>query len=476
MEVSPAAGAVSGLFGQFAGGGPLRWFGGLAGAGGEFQQGFGDRGPMVFDQDDGIRIEQWQDHDGTGVPDDFPRVDLTVAADQIEFVHVEAGASKDATFLGPLGSLTHPFIPQVADTFLPKPVANTAACAKAIGQGKDGTAPIRRRPSCRGDSPFDAPKVDIACVTPFGFLNCDKPSGITSRDLVNIVQRRFGGRKGGVKVGHAGTLDPLAGGVLVVAVGPAVRLVPFLQEAEKRYAGSFRLGVCSDSGDTEQPLREVVGGGVPTETELREAAESLTGEIEQTPPAYSAVWVDGRRAYERVRQGERVQMPSRRVRVDEFSIVRYDYPAVDVRIVCGSGTYVRSLGIDLAARCGTGAVMTALVREAVGPFRLDEAVSIETLREASLGPLLRPPLFGVPHLPRLRLGDEALWRLNNGQRVGIDEAGSGDPGGGTCLTGRAGQGGSDRVVAVIDGRRRLRAIARREGSSWRPYRVFPSPD
>lgn len=307
-------------------------------------------------------------------------------------------------------------------------------------------------------------------MTPFGFLNCDKPSGITSRDLVNVVQRRFGGRKGGVKVGHAGTLDPLAGGVLVVAVGPAVRLVPFLQQAEKRYAASFRLGVCSDSGDIEQPLREVVGGAVPTETQLRAAAESLTGEIEQTPPAYSAVWIDGRRAYERARQGERVKMPSRRVRVDEFSIRRYDYPAVDVGIVCGSGTYVRSLGVDLAARCGTGAVMTALVRESVGPFRLEEAISIETLREASLGPLLCPPLFGVPHLPRLRLDDEALWRLNNGQRVGVDEAEASDPGGG------ADQGGSDHVVAVIDRQRRLRAIARREGSSWRPYRVFPSPE
>ena len=204
----------------------------------------------------------------------------------------------------------------------------------------------------------------------FGLLNLNKPTGITSRGLVDQVQRL----DRSVKVGHSGTLDPLASGVVVLGVGHATRLVEYLQEMPKRYRGTFLLGRSSDTEDIEGSVTELPGAPVPTLEQLEHAAGRLSGEIQQRPPAFSALKVGGRRAYDLARAGEPPDLPPRVVRVDRLTIVRYEYPELCVDVECGGGTYIRSLGRDLAELAGTAAVMSALIRTAVGSFTLDSAL------------------------------------------------------------------------------------------------------
>ena len=290
----------------------------------------------------------------------------------------------------------------------------------------------------------------------FGFLNCYKPAGMTSRDVVNIVQRRLPKK---TKVGHAGTLDPLAEGVLVLGVGPAVRLVPFVQEYPKRYLARFRLGVSSDTGDAEGELTYHQDLPVVGQEQLESAARSLQGEIEQTPPAHSAIWVDGKRAYKRIRAGESFEMPKRRVVVHELAVTEFDHPDVAVDILCGSGTYVRTLGIDLAASVGTVATMTFLRRVSIGPFTLEQAVSLSMLRDDPIEPMLRPATLGVQHMHVLSIDDQQSVRLGHGLCIGGE------------LAGNANTKKTQAVAVSRNGE--LRAVLRRKNGQWCPYRVFP---
>ena len=296
----------------------------------------------------------------------------------------------------------------------------------------------------------------------FGFLNCDKPAGMTSRDVVNVVQRRL--RK--VKVGHAGTLDPMAEGVLVLGVGPAVRLVPFVQRYRKHYRGSFRLGVCSESGDTESELSAPSGLHVPSPAELRSAAPQLVGRITQTPPTYSAIHIDGKRAYQRIRAGEVFDMPTRQVDVYSLEVTRCEFPEMELDVVCGSGTYIRTLGIDLARAVGSDAVMTSLRRHAMGPFLGQRSVWIEQLREDDLESMLESPVLAVQDLPRLIVDADASRRLGHG--LGIDGEPSDAEGNHITSDWQEGE-----EVAALTEQHQLRAIVRRKRSAWYPYRVFP---
>ena len=302
----------------------------------------------------------------------------------------------------------------------------------------------------------------------FGFLNCNKPPGWSSRDVVNLVHGRVRVPKGQpkVKVGHSGTLDPLAEGVLVLGIGPAVRLVPFVQQTKKRYVGKFRLAASSETGDLEDGFQEHSGLPVPTKEELQTACVTLTGEIEQVPPAYSAIWVDGQRAYERVRRGEEVEMPVRRVTIHELALCRYDYPEFEIDIVCGSGTYIRTLGIDLAKAVGSISVMTHLQRTGVGEFRINDAVDVERLREEPIEPFLQPAEMGITHLPRLVVNEQQSQDLSNG----------------ICIDPESEQGRevnhlvSGEDVAAMTMADKIRAIVRRKPRGWCPYRVFPDVD
>ncbi len=337
----------------------------------------------------------------------------------------------------------------------------------------------------------------------FGFLPYVKPHGMTSRELVNRVQRRLrrelNDRK--LKVGHTGTLDPLADGLVVIAVGAAARLTPWMLQHAKRYVARFELGVSSVSGDLEEPVSPLVGAPTPTLTSLQSACDQLHGWIEQTPPTHSAIWVDGQRAHERTRRGEHVEMPTRRVWIDSITIVNYEYPHLDVEVRCGSGTYLRSLGMDIATRCQTVAVMTQLTRTEVGPFHIDSAVQkvppndspplnpdrlFEGLTPLPGSPYLRDcidaPMIGLGHLPALTLNDDDVSRV----RFGLSIVGTPlpPPAADLALTGPRAQSPSKPFgehgqtqappaeCLALDEQGDLVAVLRKKHGDWAPYRVF----
>ncbi|MEM6470735.1 MAG: tRNA pseudouridine(55) synthase TruB [Planctomycetota bacterium] len=246
----------------------------------------------------------------------------------------------------------------------------------------------------------------------FGFLNCNKPINFTSRDVVNVAQGQLRGQR--VKVGHCGTLDPLADGVLVLGVGPAAKLVPFVHELPKTYHGVFRLGAESPTGDLEIEPEYFPDHPVPSEAELDDAMKSFLGEIRQTPPAYSAIKINGKRAYDLARKGRNVEVPERRVQIHRLVLKRYQYPEFEIEIDCSTGTYIRTLGLDIAKAVGTVAVMTSLTRLSVGPFVIEQARSIETLRDEPLQSLLLPASLGVSHLPSIRIDARQSERILNG--------------------------------------------------------------
>ncbi len=247
----------------------------------------------------------------------------------------------------------------------------------------------------------------------FGVININKPGGVTSRWVVDQVQRLVRPAKSG----HAGTLDPLAAGVLVVCVGPATRLVPYVQQMPKRYAVTFLLGRTSDTDDVEGSITLLDNAPRPSPGAIRQAAADLVGEILQRPPAYSAIKVQGRRAYQLARSGKPPVLPPRTVTVRAIDIVKYEYPELMLDIQCGSGVYVRSLGRDLAESLGGGAVMSALTRTAIGAFQIEDACDPRKLTRDNIGEFLLPPRLAAASLPLVTLTSEEARRLAGGLTV-----------------------------------------------------------
>jgi tRNA pseudouridine55 synthase len=254
----------------------------------------------------------------------------------------------------------------------------------------------------------------------FGILNINKPASWTSRDVVNRVQRLARP----AKVGHAGTLDPLATGVLVVCVGPATRLIEYIQRMPKRYVGAFQLGVTSPSDDTELETTPVPNATAPTLDEIEAALPQFVGAIQQRPPAYSAVKIKGKRAYDLARQGREVELAARPVTVHAIHIARYEYPELVLDITCGSGTYIRSIGRDLADSLGTGAVMTALERTAVGDFRTANACTPEHILNEGVEPFLQPAVLAARSLPQIELTPVELEAIRHGRTIARDVLGA----------------------------------------------------
>lgn len=247
----------------------------------------------------------------------------------------------------------------------------------------------------------------------FGIVNLDKPHDVTSRDVVNHVQRLVRPHK----VGHAGTLDPLATGVLVICVGQATRLNEFVQQHSKSYVGHFLLGRQSDTEDTEGVVEELVDPPVPTREDIDDVVQQFRGAIMQRPPAFSALKVKGRRAYALARQGQEVRLPSRPVVVHRLEVVRYEYPELVLDVTCGSGTYLRSLGRDIGEALGSAAVMAALRRTAVGPFTVERACGMDELTSETIATRLLPPALAVEHLPRLILAVDEIEALAAGRTI-----------------------------------------------------------
>ena len=250
---------------------------------------------------------------------------------------------------------------------------------------------------------------------PFGLLNINKPSGWTSRDVVNCVVASL--KPSRIKVGHAGTLDPMAEGVLVLCVGAATRLIQYVQQQVKVYQATFLLGTRSDTNDITGTLAETVDFEPISQSQIESLLPEFTGSIEQIPPRYSAVHIDGKRAYELARSGEEFEIKARTVHVERIEILSYNDQALTLEIECGSGTYIRSIGRDLGERLGCGAVMSTLTRTRIGVFPLAESISAERFKQGFDENLVLPPLLAVHYLPQILCSEEEQQLLVKGRKI-----------------------------------------------------------
>ena len=287
----------------------------------------------------------------------------------------------------------------------------------------------------------------------YGILSLNKPTGVTSRRVVDRVQKLLKP----AKVGHAGTLDPLATGVLLVPVGAATRLVEYLHQMPKHYRATFLLGRTSPTEDTDGEVTLLDDPPIPSLESLLTAAGRLTGQIMQRPPAYSALKVGGRRAYKMARGGEPVELKPRPVTIHRMELEAYDYPQLKLSIECSSGTYVRSLGRDLANSLGTGAAMSALVRTAVGDFTLEDSVAPDDLDEGNWTKHLMPALSAVPSLRRLQLTAEEIRLTQNG----------------VCISSESGSDAETEHAAIDSSGRLVAILVARGAGRLGPKRNFP---
>lgn len=281
-----------------------------------------------------------------------------------------------------------------------------------------------------------------------GLLVIDKPGGMTSRDAVNRVQKWFP-RK--TKIGHTGTLDPLATGVLVVCVGHATRLADYVQAMGKSYASRFRLGATSSTDDDDGEVKETPNAPVPTRAEIDSALARFVGHVEQVPPAVSALKIDGQRAHDLVRKGKEVALAARTVRIDAIRVTGYEWPWLDVEVDCGKGTYIRSIARDLGTALGCGGLVQTLRRTRVGPFTAEKGIGLEA-EPASLK--LLPMSAAVAGMEQLRLTADDAKRFRQGQRI-------------------AERAPSGAEVAVLDEQNELVGIGSVERGQLKPELVFP---
>lgn len=288
-----------------------------------------------------------------------------------------------------------------------------------------------------------------------GFLVVDKPQGITSNQVVGKVKKATGVKK----VGHAGTLDPMATGVLVMAVGNVTRLIRYVQDQVKEYVATALFGVATDTLDADGAVlsREPMDFD---EDDIMQIVPRFTGTISQIPPMVSALKKDGRRLYELAREGQVIERDARQVEVHELEILSVGpppYPEVEFRVVCGKGTYVRSIADDMAAVLGGQAHLTALRRTRIGSFRISDSVSIDDLHNWES--YMMTPAHALESLPRVVVDDETAKGVRNGMRFV----------GGAIMTGPIGE-----PYSVISEKGELLAIYTRTGSRAESEVVLPS--
>ncbi|WP_374945408.1 tRNA pseudouridine(55) synthase TruB [Agreia sp.] len=274
--------------------------------------------------------------------------------------------------------------------------------------------------------PFTRPRAEPS--TRSGILLVDKPGGMTSHDVVSAARRLAGTRK----VGHAGTLDPMATGLLVLGINSSTRLLTFVVGLDKEYLATIRLGEATTTDDAEGQVNSSAAAGIVTalrQHEIDARVDELTGDIEQTPSTVSAIKVDGKRAYALAREGIDVQLKPRPVTVSEFEVLSCtpatsatgaDVLDLAVRVVCSSGTYIRALARDLGRSLDTGGHLTALRRTRIGPFTVDAAADLDTVVVADA--LLSPAHAASELFSTLHLSDEQSIDLGHGKRLALRDA------------------------------------------------------
>lgn len=307
-----------------------------------------------------------------------------------------------------------------------------------------------------------------------GIFNVNKPAGMTSFDVVAAIRRVAKERR----VGHAGTLDPLAVGVLPVCVGQATRIVEYLTDSRKAYCAEIELGIATDTDDAEgRVIARVDPSGVSRE-QLEQTLASFVGEIEQIPPRYSAIKVGGKKLYQLARAGAEVEAEPRRVKIYSLRLITFEPPLVAIDVECSKGTYIRSIARDLGLRLGVGAYLRHLVRTRSGPFTIDEAVPLAEVAQAFELDYWRSIIYPVDEAlltwDAIIVGPQREQALYNGQAIASEdwierlETAAPPP-----------EGGQSTEAPVVNCRAygldgQLIAVVRldRVGRLWRPQKVF----
>ena len=292
-----------------------------------------------------------------------------------------------------------------------------------------------------------------------GVVNLDKPVGPTSHDMVGLMRRLTGTRR----IGHAGTLDPLASGVLPILVGAATRFSEELTGGRKRYDAVIRLGQTSETDDGEGPI-SVVGGPMPSHAAVADALARVVGTFDQLPPAFSARKLGGRTAHRAARAGEPIALPPRTVTIDSIDLLgvsaRDDWLDVRIDLRCGAGTYVRSIARDLGSQLGCGGHLHALRRTEAAGLRVEDGITPERLEVLAAGGRLDDalrPVGDLLPLPAISLGSNEAWRFAHGSAQSL---GDGSPG----------------RVKVLDEAGRLLGVGSLAGGELRPEKVIPPDD
>jgi len=288
----------------------------------------------------------------------------------------------------------------------------------------------------------------------FGLLIVDKPVGPTSHQVVSIVRRGTGIRK----VGHAGTLDPRASGVLVLCLGSATRLSEYLSTASKRYQAVIRFGSATQTYDAEGDV-VLQTGNAPTRKEIDEILPEFMGDISQVPPPYSAIKVKGSKAYELAREGKEVELDPRIITIYDLKVSSYKAPDLALEIECSAGTYIRSIAHDLGERLSTGAHLAALRRVKSGPFSIDDAIPFPKLEVGFMvdkwEKYIVPALDALPDFPVVKVSHDDLEHVKHGHRI------SAAPGSSGLARAVSGDG---ELVAILE--------AVEDGTLWHPRKVF----
>lgn len=248
-----------------------------------------------------------------------------------------------------------------------------------------------------------------------GFFIIDKPAGITSHDVVDQVRKITGIKR----VGHTGTLDPFATGILLVTVGSTTRLAQYTNDLPKTYEATIVLGASSDTDDMTGKITSI-SNYQPTEQEITETLKTFIGKIEQTPPAYAAIKVKGKKLYEYARAGQAIAVPPRSVTIHSLELVSYVYPEVRIQAVVLSGTYIRALGRDIGQSLKTGAYLLTLSRTAIGNFNKKKSIQLKQLANENWIGYLHPPKELTMHLPMIILDDLGIAKLQQGKKVYVE--------------------------------------------------------
>ncbi len=298
-----------------------------------------------------------------------------------------------------------------------------------------------------------------------GWLNIDKPYGMTSTQAIGRVRRVLSPQK----IGHAGTLDPLATGVLPIAMGEATKTIPFIQDAIKTYTFTVVWGERRSTDDAEGDIT-AISDKRPSQKDILDALPAFIGEIDQTPPLFSAIKIDGQRAYDLARQGERPEIKSRKTYIKSFELIEARQDDADFRVICGKGTYVRALARDIAVKMGTLGYVSKLTREKVGIFTTESAISLDKLAQmeyvAALNEALQPLQIVLDDIPALSLKQEEAAMLKSGQILRLISKPDFD------RLEQIGLGTTDKLQALAVFQGAPVALVEAKGAEVKPVRVF----